>query len=595
MDKLYYLCFVFVSFFCFGCSELAEDNSEEIKNTVSSIYQIDSADLGDWDEGYIINDDIFFCATTDSINGKINAIESSFDADVFNNKANYLYFTYSIDGILESVQANDISFILTQKNGATNVYMIKKDEIIDLGLYNINRSSLSRANDMNLLESAHSFLQEYGEKLAGSDSPFIRQFGEDIVSGKLFKDGIIKGISKLLGNKYLPFLADIISWLNDNSFENNIFGECVTKLGEITKSNNEYQLNFSLTNFESYPTLDELNKKVECGVLYRYVENNDRQLPTINFYTEKYEFEYSNNSTISLNLGKLRFGTYIFRSFVKRGDIVKYCDFKYYFCPDLDEKPNIDVSNKKCLYVGNNKFNISFNCNFHPLTNGGLLYQGIKISYSNGTQLISFGKNEGMGVNSETINKTIQDTYFDIQGLKASLKLKVQYWYVPLFDNNTYYIDMEPIELTYSDSPSIKFESASLLDTSIIETDEDRIRYHTNYTFNISVQGSYWINSIQYTIPYDNWNNYWETQYVDGDDIYTMNGYSEYWNNSNTAHTTYYLLYLKNGETIRSNNSLTFSGNPLSSVSIVGGRAAIPKKVKIRNLSKESIFIDGMQ
>ena len=155
-----------------------------------------------------------------------------------------------------------------------------------------------------------------------------------------------------------------------------------------------------------------------------------------------------------------------------------------------------------------------------------------------------------------------------------------------MYQSKTFYKDLESNnKIVYDEQPSITFTSVQHDGT---ETNVNGYDYQTNFSFTTVAKGSFWITNIQYILNGENWNNNWPSQSVDGDGEYSYTGYCEYSKNSNTSHQAYYTIYLKNGNTMNSTNSLYFSGNPISSINLSGSPAASRAKVITRSRNNES-------
>lgn len=159
--------------------------------------------------------------------------------------------------------------------------------------------------------------------------------------------------------------------------------------------------------------------------------------------------------------------------------------------------------------------------------------------------------------------------------------------YIQLNNGNFVTIDEQEIQgLVYEEKPSITFTSASIKGTEVTEYDEDGgiISYKTSYTFDCDIKGSFWFNTIQFQVISNNWTNYWDNQTISKDGAYTMNGNMTYGAKASMSHTCFYQMYLHNGGTKNSTNSLIIGGRPGNpSISIGGAPAYAPAKTKIPN------------
>ena len=172
--------------------------------------------------------------------------------------------------------------------------------------------------------------------------------------------------------------------------------------------------------------------------------------------------------------------------------------------------------------------------------------------------------------------------------------------YVVLKNGNIVTIDEQEIEgLIYKQKPSITFTSVSVNSTEVTSYDEenDVTRYKTQYSFDCDIKGTFWFNTIQFQIYSDHWNNNWSNQTVSDDGSYTMNGNMTYGSNSSMNHTGFYQMYLHNGGTKSSSNSLIFGGVPGNPSISIGGTPAyaparkVAKKDVTSNNEASSTFV----
>ena len=568
--RLVQLLMVFSLFFFVSCTKDDTDSIEQDKNEWM-VSKIDVSSLNGWDNGYIINNNMYLCESTDSRSSEIIGIIGCFD-----------YFDDNIvitanNGYLQTICTSSETFYFTYDETGVRVLVIDDtgdvEELIESQSYDYDKKVTTRAdnNTNTWLGQIQDFLNDYADRLSTSDSRFIRDQAENIRNfpKNLIEDGLVTGIAKLTGMQYLPFLSDILDKIGKYDDERSIFGNCMMAISGVSQSDASYFINANLTGFESMPNYGELSQSVTGGVVCRYTKALDTwNKPTTSYNDYKWEHNYTGNSNLIEELPKMNLGWYEFRSYVTKAGITKYGNSYSYLYSDIDETPTYIITNANCTYIGDDKFRVEFDCSFTPLNNDGLLYQGIQMNLKNGDMLTSFG----VGSTTEKISKIVTVDNFTISGTSAVLNIDVQFWYVTRYSSETFFKDLEPnSSVKYEDQPSIKFTSAQINGTSIIEYNEDNgNHYETKYSFEYEATGTYWIDYIQYTIVQDNWNNYWEPQRLNGDGSYSASGNSKYWTTSTASHQSYYTIYLKHGGIIQSSNSLSFSGNPISSVSISG-------------------------
>lgn len=544
------------------------------------ISKIDESSLNGWNNGYVINDHLYICEFTDSTTSNLIGFIGDFDY------ADNLVITIN-NGYLQTICTDSKTFYFTYNETGIKILSInnagKVEELKQTKSYNKQAATRSDINTPSWLGQVQDFLNNYADKLSTSDSQFLRDQAEDLrnLPENLIKDGLVDGLTKLTGKKFLPYIKNILDKLGEYDRERSTFGNCMMTILGISKNGTDYYINANLNGFESMPNYGEDVQSVTGGVVCRYTKESDTwNKPTTSYNDYKWQQEYNGNFNLTEKLPEMKLGWYEFRPYVTKVGITKYGNLYSYLYTELKESPSYSISNIKCTYLGDDKFNVEFDCSFVPLENDGLLYQGIKLNTENGDKIVSFGA----GTTSERISKIVSADNFKISGITATLNIKAQYWYVTRYSSETFYKDLEDNSLVkYSEQPSIKFMSSQINGTSIIEHDEKYgNHYETEYSVEIEVTGAFWIDYIQYTIVQDNWNNCWDPQTLSGDGKYSAKGTATYWTSSTASHQSYYTIYLKTGGIIQSSNALYFSGNPISSVSISGNRNLSTNSKKTR-------------
>ena len=554
-------------------------------------YEIDKESLNDWDYGCIYENDLYFITKTDTTTNEI--------IGYFNR------FSEEENGILVTAEATDNKILKLWtaeksyhfnygENGEIAVRSISNDGSVSL-LPSFNMEArgttktLTRSgNTQSILSQLHDFCNYYADEFAASDTPYLRSIAEDLrnLPYDVAKDGLIAGIAKLTGKKYLPYITDILKKIGDIGRENNIFGDCYVSLSGVDGSDGNYSINGAILNSSSLPELGDLSHtNFSYGILCRHAgeTGNNTSLPTTHWNDYNWNFNFNGESSIKKELPKLNFGWYVFRTYIERNGFTKYCDFYLYFCPDIDDIPSYYLRNVSCVYSGDGKVGVSFECEFEPLNHGGILYQGLMLETKDGEKIVSFGRNEGAGSNTIKVSEEFYKELFenlDYNNYTAELKICAKYWYVPRWNNNTFYKDLEPKTIVYNQKPSIIFKNASILGTTVTGSDSDDYGeityYQTDYQFECEIKGVFWGSTIQYQIYSSDWNNYWESQTVNSDGTYTMTGQLTYSSRSSMGHSSYYQMYLDNGKTIKSSNGLSFGGAPGSpTFSVSGGTRSI--------------------
>lgn len=587
-------------------------DSVSISTNNDIIYEIPSDVLNEWDSGWMLSNQICLLNKVDTLNTENLAYYNLIEDD---NEANGIAVKYNIEGKLVSIESNEESFYFSYDGNVIIVHSINREGVISEFSYTEEQTSLAKATRtsaaesnnnalVNSYENLQKFLNKYADKLANSDTPYLRNVAEDLrnLPENLMRDGIVKGLSKLFGKNF-DLVDKILKYLEDNDKRRVAFGNCYVSLQGISESNEHKYIKGVLQGINELPNYGDHNIELKYGILGRYVgSGNDKSLPTTHWNDYKWEWSTSYQSVSSINISqelpKLSFGWYGFRSYEERFGIVKYCAYHWYFNPELEDVPEYTISNVQSRYVGDNKVEVSFTCSFNPIRTDILLYQGIELKTKEGEKITSFGS----GIYTTTVKKIFDTSLFekDYSNFVATMEIDAQFWYVPYAIGKTYYKDLEPRSVTYDQKPSITFTSVSVNSTEVTSYDEenDVTRYKTQYSFDCDIKGTFWFNTIQFQIYSDHWNNNWSSQTVSDDGSYTMTGYMTYGSNSSMNHTGFYQMYLHNGGTKSSSNSLIYGGVPGNPSISIGGTPAyaparkVAKKDVTSNNEASSTFVN---
>ena len=575
MNKLLFIvCAVLCTVFMSSCDKNENEIIPPTPEKVLEISGISSEDLNGWDKGVLVNEDIFICQSTDSLTNDIYGIIGSL------SNSNNMNIIFSEGQISQIITESETFNFIYDDTGERVVIIKREGSIVELEAKAEARAakmmSTRADNKGGWFNAVQDFLNKYADQLETSDSRFIRDFADDLrdLPYNLLEDGVTDLIAKLTGLGKLPYVKDILKWLQDNHREQSLFSGCTIGITSTSESTEPFTIKASVSGFNNLPELGDVFKSISAGIVGRYTgtQSDSWNLPTITYNEYKWGQTFTGDGTITGNISKMKLGWYTFRPYMSRGGVTIYGTPKFYYCPTLDETPKYKFSNIKCEYAGNDKFNVQFTCTLEPLKNNALEYQGIELTLKDGSKLVSFGS----GRYTENVSKTISASNFSISGLKATLEIKAQYWYVPMYQSKTFYKDLESNNsIVYDDQPTITFTSAEITG---IDSNVDGYDYKTHYAFTYNATGTYWIDHIQYTIVQGNWNNYWDPQTVDTDGSHRASGTASYSGSRDHSHESYYTIYLKNGSTKTSTNSLYFSGYPISSVSISGSRSATRSK-----------------
>lgn len=589
-----------------------EIDSVSLYGNQNVIYEIPSEYLNDWDEGLVLSNRLCLLNKVDTLETEHLAFINSFTNEIDKGIA----MKYDNEGKIISIESSEISFYFSYDRGMIIVHSISSDGIIEEYVYSEQQTSARtlRAPEQNTnnnaltnsYENLQNFFNNYADKFANSDTPYLRYMAEELrnLPENLMRDGIVKGLSKLFGKSF-DIVDKVLKYLEDNDKRRVAFGNCFVSLQGVSESKDIHYIKGTLQGINELPNYGDQNTELKYGILGRYVgSGNDKSLPTTHWNDYKWEWSTSYQSVSSINISqelpKLSFGWYGFRSYEERFGVVKYCAYYWYFNPELEDVPEYTISNVQSRYVGDNKIEVSFTCSFNPIRTDILLYQGIELKTKDGEKITSFGA----GNYTTTVKKTFDASLFekDYTNFVATMEIDAQFWYVPHAIGKTYYKDLETKSVTYDQKPSITFTGASIIGKATGYNDNNEIvLYRTYFSFDFDVVGTFWFTDIQFQIHSNstNWNTSFPMQSATIDGSYSTNASMDASPNTDVNFIGYYQMYLNNGKTIRSTNSLVFRGSPSNpSVSVGSAPAQAPTKAMKQTSNQEeinaSLFFESM-
>lgn len=146
--------------------------------------------------------------------------------------------------------------------------------------------------------------------------------------------------------------------------------------------------------------------------------------------------------------------------------------------------------------------------------------------------------------------------------------------YIQLKNGNIISLDEQEIQgLVYNEKPSITFTQADCKGTWVAEYDNNGEieKYHTSFRFFYDVKGSFWFDTIQFNVIPNDWQYYWESQTISEDGFFFTEKTLKNGVRSSMNHTGFYKMYLHNGDTKQSTNSIIFGGSPNHPSISIGG------------------------
>ena len=507
------------------------------------------------------------------------------------NEANGIAVKYNIEGKLVSIESNEESFYFSYDGNVIIVHSINREGVINefsyteeqISLAKATRASAAESNNnalVNSYENLQKFLNKYADKLADSDTPYLRIVAEDLrnLPENLMRDGIVKGLSKLFGKNF-DLVDKILKYLEDNDKRRVAFGNCYVSLQGVSESNEHKDIKGALQGINELPNYGDHNTELKYGILGRYVgSGNDKSLPTTHWNDYKWEWSTSYQSVSSINISqelpKLSFGWYGFRSYEERFGVVKYCAYHWYFNPELEDVPEYTISNVQSRYVGDNKVEVSFTCSFNPIRTDILLYQGIELKTKEGEKITSFGS----GIYATTVKRIFDASLFekDYSNFVATMEIDARFWYVPYAIGKTYYKDLEPKSVTYDQKPGLTFTSASLGGTDVYNDDNGEPDYcATLVNAEYTATGTFWVNTVDFVvIEGDATDNvgYWD---VINDGEQTFSTYYQYHYGGDNTSAFRFDFVLDNGNRVSSTNAVSLWGSPtVTNIQLVGSSNA---------------------
>ncbi len=447
MNKLLLTSAIICTMFMSSC-----DKNEILSHTtpekVLKIANISSEDLNGWDKGVLINENIYLCESQDSLTNVIYGIIGSLSDT---NNLSVVFSDNHISQIITEVETFDFIYDKTSER----VVLIKTDgSIVELKTKvesHAGKAATTRdESNEGWFDAVQDFLDSYADQLETSDSRFIRDFADNLrdLPYNLLEDGVTELVTKLTGLDKLPYVKDILKWLQDNQREQILFGGCSIAITDTSESTEPFTIRAAVTDFCNLPELGDAFQSLSAGIVGRNtgIQSDSWNLPTVTYKEYKWEQVLMGDGTITGSIPQMKLGWYTFRPFISRGGVTTYGTPYFYYCPTLDETPTYTISNIKCEYVGNDKFDVQFTCTLEPLKNNNLEFQGIELTLKDGSKLTSFGS----GRYTEKVNKTVSASNFSVSGLKTTLKINAKYWYVPMLQSKTYYKDLESKEFCFT-------------------------------------------------------------------------------------------------------------------------------------------------
>ena len=460
--------FLYVLFIIVSCTESEKD---ETRNTTNNVCKISLESLGDWDEGIIINDSLYFVTKNvpevveyaeyidstgegpllkDTISEKQYAVINVLGSD--ENRA--IFLEYDINGNVTSIRKGDNLYTYEWSKNRDSLDVMcynlvsKKMTVVSypISSSNLTRSSfphlysMTRGINMNNLGNALTAIQLTGDAIQGN---WIELLGD---ATKALGIGVLETILK---KPLWPLFAAYDWWNEPNKMmEAYIFGKSSIKLLTIIKNEDSHTLSGVIENASTIPDVEwEWGNSSVPEKYKKYGKPN-----IVNYYvdvktpsgTYRLGPEVANHqSSFSLTLNKMTHGYYYFYSYLTgSGYTRRGTSMSYYH---LGESPTYSHSNENLNWNGETgKYDVSFYIAYQHLYYAEIEFQGLYVETEKGTKLGSFGMGRNGGYQDEdSISSSVSKSEFkEMADGSLELTVRVKYWYVLRGSKRTMYVEL---------------------------------------------------------------------------------------------------------------------------------------------------------
>lgn len=584
--------FILCAVFILLCSCQKETNTlNENNDDKFLVGLIPSTALCGWDYGYQIKEDYYLVykemtdAGKECVIGYMASMDSLQSGEIlFEADKNYKLTKIIDDSVFYffSYEHDSVSLIILNSDGEKSydkVFNIN-DVKIDF-LPNTKVSTKSVADDISLicelLGNISFFMNEYDDISKHDWTSALGTLAQMIMDERVIKP-IIKFFSKRL---LLPIT--VIQTLREapetvHTLYNTIvgwpyFGPANTRISSFSNKT----LNVEIVNSGYMPEI-EPRLTVNCRVVVKYTgfyrDNNSVGINEGVFYQNEFKIQ-PHDTSVSFNLPALKLGFYTATSYLRCGDVYREGTTVIYCCDILERLPQYSIDEYSFNSTGTGKLSLTLSASMKPDD----FFPNLNIHLSGNSHVLFLSADDNIYKETVTINLNIEDSELDIDNKKASFIFNANYSLWPSDDFGPRFYDLNPTTLTYSEQPSIRFESVKIDRTekrtekknNVITRrgsspdvpDEEEITYYTTYfTATYSMEGSFWIRDI-YNVKYGT------THVTDLTNVkpqktgtYKFQGAIEY--NSDSPlwkeATIYCNMNLIDGSSITSSNTLYFYG-----------------------------------
>ena len=399
------------------------------------IIGIPEEELNGWEEGFLVNDEIFFVVSEDSVGGTIayfNKLNQNFEDG--------LLIEYDSVGIIK--QIHDHEYIHTLNFTDDSLYVtsvpadinsslpIKQKEIAFNYKEECNIERLSRVSSKTMDRlSMYYFLHSTGQKAEISNREVWMTVGQAIIEeaiGESIEKGVIKVAGKVAGGIVGGcLLAYDAIMLNEEVKVYTYFGHARLSIEGLGKglAVNPKEFTVKCENFNTLPSATKYGMvypfEYECGVLLDGKQHigpiSFKQGDTVNMGTYK--------------MPELPEGTHVLLPYI----LCKFNGQRVYnavrFVVEELELPEYSVKIKDISEDGED-IKVLLDFNWTPVSNSHIEYQGIRFTKPNGEKFclnLSTYTGGNVGVADKTEGR-ISKSDFKWEGDRGTSYIKIEYW-----------------------------------------------------------------------------------------------------------------------------------------------------------------------
>lgn len=507
------------------------DNDEPIQKA-EPIALIPSVNLGEWDEGYVLDGKYSYYLKTledghtlayfgniDDSENYLFAVEADENARirVLSTSEDSYFFSYSADSLYVT------HCVLSSEEASTEAFKLDADfysEINSSATKGISISPKTAGKIISALPSLASFTE---------DAVILHAMGDamrDVVTDLAIDVAFDVAIAIICPPAALPLI--VIKTLIDLGFAIKDTYEIIKDKPYLGFANtsctlSENHVNVTLLGGDTIP-FAEVAPTVCVGVSVKYCRLNNPLWAKITTgeadYIKETVISSANDVSISFDLPQMKYGYYIATPFLAvSGANTRYGESSVYFCKAIDEEPNYNISNKRIESIGSGKLSVQFSINYIPLKAYDNIRQYLKCNSKSGQFLFTIGTYPFKQSYSFSKEPAIFDFDINYSSYEANYVIKPLFGYYIDTEINSYLVEKPctDIVVSYNEQPSICFENVTIDRTekrtekkkSSLQTiitkgsspdepdEEEEITYYTTYfTATYAIKGAFWMSDV---------------------------------------------------------------------------------------------------